>query len=415
MKLMIFDIDNWREIGATLSRNKTRTFLTAFGIFWGTAMLTLLWGGSHGLTGMMRSNFDGIATNSAMVFANRTTIPYKGYRKGMKWDLDVNDMNNLKASVPSIESISPMSQRATTYKHGTQSKTGAVQGIESSFIEAIPPIITSGRFINLTDEATERKVAVIGDNVARELFLGTDPIGQFIEIDNIHYRVVGTVQSRTKNINFSGTKTEDAVFIPLSTFRHAYNSGDKVGFMIIVFRQGSKPGDALPAIRRVIRQNHPISPDDDAALAFWDMSEVFEMFGNLFTGINVLLLFVGFSSLLAGIIGVGNIMWIVVKERTKEFGIRRAIGATPGEILRQILSESIILTLVAGMAGICVAVGILALLSGVQFGDNTADFQLRFSEALSVLIIFIVLGGAAGAIPAFKAMSIKPVEAMNDK
>ncbi len=412
---MIFDIDNWREIGATLSRNKTRTFLTAFGIFWGTAMLTLLWGGSHGLTGMMRSNFDGIATNSAMLFANRTTVPYNGYRKGMNWSLDMTDLHNLEASVPAIETISPMSQRATTYKHGTQSKTGAVQGIEPSFIKALPPIITSGRFINVTDEASERKVAVIGDNVAKELFMGTDPVGQFIEIDNIHYRVVGTVRARTKNINFSGTKTEDAVFIPLSTFRRAYNTGDKFHFMMIVFRQGHKPSESLPYIKRVIRQNHPISPDDDAALAFWDMSEMFEMFGNLFTGINVLLMFVGFSSLLAGIIGVGNIMWIVVKERTKEFGIRRAIGATPATILWQILSESAVLTVIAGLAGICFAVGILALVSKMPLGDQPVSFQLSFTEAIVILILFIVLGAGAGTIPALKAMRIKPVQAMNDK
>lgn len=328
MKLTIFDIDNWREIGATLSRNKTRTFLTAFGIFWGTAMLALLWGGSHGLKSAMGTNFEGIAANTAMIFPNRTSIPYKGYRKGMYWSLTTTDIANLRQGIPYIEAISPMTQRGTTYKHGTQSKTGAVQGVEPTYAVALPPDITAGRFINSVDVAESRKVAVIGDNVGRELYGDTDPVGEFIEIDNIHYRVVGTMKGRNKNMNFSGTKPEDAVFIPLSTFSRSYNTGEKVGFLMVVFKDSYKPSDSFTDIRRILSNNHPFSPKDDAAVNIWDMSEMFEMIGNVFTGINVLLLFVGFSSLLAGIIGVGNIMWIVVKERTKEFGIRRALGAT---------------------------------------------------------------------------------------
>jgi len=415
MKLTIFDIDNWREIGATLSRNKTRTFLTAFGIFWGTAMLALLWGGSHGLKDAMGGNFEGIAANTAMVFPGRTSIPFKGYRKGMNWSLTTTDLQNLRNSVAGIEAISPMTQRAATYKHGTQTKTGAVQGVGQSYAVALPPTITSGRFINDIDVAESRKVAVIGENVGKELYGGTDPLGQFIEINNIHYRIVGTMRSKNKNMNFSGTSPEDAVFIPISTFGRAYNTGDKLGFMMIVFKDGYKPSDHFTDIRRILSNNHPFSPKDDAAVQLWDMSEMFEMVGNVFTGINVLLLFVGFSSLLAGIIGVGNIMWIVVKERTKEFGIRRALGATPVEILWQILSESAVLTVIAGLTGICFAVALLTVASNMPIGDTTANFQLSFSEAVVVLILFIVLGAAAGSIPAIKAMNIKPVEAMNDK
>ncbi len=413
--LPIFDIDNWREIGATLSRNKTRTLLTAFGIFWGTAMLTLLWGGSHGLRGLMGANFDGVAANSLMVMPSRTTVPYKGFRKGMRWNLDRTDLQNILASVPGIEAASPMLQRSTTYRYNTRSKTGAVQGVEPGFAVAMPPVISAGRFINDTDVAGDRKVAVIGENVANDLFRGDDPIGKFVEIDNIHYRVVGVMRARSRNINFSGTDPEDAVYIPLSTMGRAYNYGDKFGFMMLVFKDGYKPGDYKESIMRTLRQNHPISPDDDAAVMFWDMSEMFEMVGKVFTGIDVLLLFVGFSSLLAGIIGVGNIMWIVVKERTKEFGIRRAIGATPRSILWQILSESAVLTVIAGLAGVCFAVAILGLVSAAGIGDAPVSFQISFGESLTILALFIVLGAGAGAIPAFKAMSIKPVEAMNDK
>lgn len=413
--MQIFDIDNWREIGATLARNKTRTLLTAFGIFWGTAMLTLLWGGSHGLRTLMGANFDGVASNSLMMFPSRTTVPYKGFRKGMRWSLDRTDMHNIQASVPGIEAASPMSQRSTTYKYSSRTKSGAVQGVEPGFAIAMPPIITSGRFINESDVAAERKVAVIGERVASELFRGEDPIGRFIEVDNIHYRVVGVMRARSRNINFSGTAPEDAVYVPLTTMCRAYNYGQKFDFMMLIFKPGYKPADAKDAIIRSLRQNHPIAPSDDAAVHFWDMSEMFEMVGKVFTGIDILLLFVGFSSLLAGIIGVGNIMWIVVKERTKEFGIRRAIGATPRSILWQILSESAVLTIIAGLAGVCFAVGILALASTISPGDASPNFLITFGESMVILALFIVLGAAAGTIPALKAMKIKPVEAMNDK
>ena len=197
--------------------------------------------------------------------------------------------------------------------------------------------------------------------------------------------------------------------------RRAFNRGDKIDGAIMLFKNGSKPGDALPAIERIMSRNHAIAPDDHNALFFFDISEQFAMVDNLFIGVSLLALFVGLGSLLAGIIGVGNIMWVIVKERTQEIGVRRAIGAKPSDIITQILSEGVMLTFIAGFAGICFAVLVLAVTAMITTDEiSTPRFQLSFMQAISIMCTFVVLGTLAGLIPATKAMKIKPVEAMRD-
>lgn len=412
---MIFDLDKWKEIGATLARNKTRTFLTAFGIFWGTAMLTLLIGGGQGLQELLKSNFAGFATNSAVLLPSRTTMAYKGYQKGTSWQLTLTDVDMMRKGIPQIETLSPIASFSSTFRYGHRAYSNQILGVEDNYIDVLTPIMREGRFINAADVQSDRKVCVIGVNVATSLF-GTDsPIGKFIEANNVYYRVVGVVKQRS-NISIGG-KLDESVLIPISTMRRTYNMGDRIHFLMLVAKPGEKPSTMTERIYHLLRLNHPIHPDDKQALQFMDISENFEMVDNLFLGVNVLLWFVGFSSLLAGIIGVGNIMWIIVKERTKEFGIRRALGAKPRTILGQIMAESAVLTLVAGTAAICFSALILGvatrLISAAQ--ETDINFQISFSTALVVMALFVVLGCLAGSIPAIKAMRIKPVEALNDK
>ncbi|MCM1451544.1 MAG: ABC transporter permease [Clostridium sp.] len=418
---MVFDIDNWKEITATLARNKTRTFLTAFGIFWGTAMLALLMGGGKGLRGLMESTFSGFASNSAILISYRTTMPYNGYKKGMRWNMTTTDIDNMRRAIPELSAVSPMTSVWTTISYGSRSQSNvSIQGVEPNFMEVTNPVIRSGRFINDKDIAQDAKVCVLGKNCANGLFGDDDPIGKFVMANNVYYRVVGVVKQR--NDMSIGGSTDDSMFIPMSTARRTYNRGNIVDYVTIVAKDNVKISDLKQKIFRVMRASHPLHPDDENALRVIDLSEMFEQVGALFSGIDILILFVGLSSLIAGIIGVGNIMWIIVKERTKEFGIRRALGAKPRMVMEQILSESAILTLIAGTAGICFAVGILGLVTmsirtanaGVPQLEDI-DFQLSFSLAVGIAILFIVLGMAAGTIPAFKAMRIKPIEAMNDK
>lgn len=415
MKNPLFDIENWREIGATLSRNKTRTFLTAFGIFWGTAMLAMLWGGAHGLEGMLSRNFAGFATNMGAIMPERTSLPYKGYNKGMEWSMSQTDIEAIRNSTPGMEYSTALYFGYGDISYGSNTEKSQFMGFESDFSKINIPIVYSGRVLNASDEAGYRKVALIGKNLAPKLFNTEDPLGKFIKVNGAYFLVVGVI-GQPSEVSIGG-RYDDSVIIPASTFRRAYNRANDVDFFMYTARQGYTPKDIEPNIRRIICSNHPISPDDQTALRFMDISENFAMIDNLFLGVSLLALFVGAGSLMAGIIGVGNIMWIIVKERTQEIGIRRAIGAKPRDIIVQILSEGVVLTSVAGLAGVSFATIALAIADHVTADPvlGTANFSLSLSQAFAIVITFLLLGSIAGLLPAIKAMHIKPIEAMRDK
>lgn len=411
----IFDLENWREIIATLSRNKTRTFLTAFGIFWGTAMLAMLWGGSQGFKGVMSRNFDGFATNMGAVFAGTRSISYKGFNKGSGWSMTVQDIDNIRRVAPYIDNSSMMYRSWVTASYADKSKSGGVMGVEDSYTELMEPMIYEGRFVNEADVRSYAKVAVIGRNMATELFGAESPIGKSVNLANVYFTVVGVAGQRGE-ASIMG-RVDDSFIIPASTMRRAFNRGNTVDAFMYTSTRGHKPSDNEPYIRRALSAAHSIHPDDERAMSFMDVSEMFEMINGLFLGISLLALFVGLGSLMAGVIGVGNIMWIIVKERTHEFGVRRAIGAKPADITVQVLSESVLLTLVAGIAGVCFASLVLGLADKGTYNplNGYAGFQISFTTAMIIVGAFFVLGTAAGTLPAIKAMRIKPIEALRDK
>lgn len=415
MKTSFFDIENWREIGATLARNKTRTFLTAFGIFWGTAMLAMLFGGAQGFEGVMRRNFAGFSTNLGGCTSNRRTVPYKGFNKGSTWQMTTYDVQLIRELAPAIEYSTEMNQRSANVAFGTKTKNASVAGVEGDYAKIMTPVIVEGRFINHSDVSLERKVAVLGKNVATSLFGNDSPVGKYVSLDGLYFLVVG-VASQLSDASI-GMRLDDSVVLPSSTMRRAYNWGNSVGFFVYTAPQGHSPSENEQVIRRVLSSAHSISPDDKQAIEFVDISEMFEMIDNLFLGISLLALFVGFGSLLAGVIGVGNIMWIVVKERTQEFGIRRAIGAKPLDITVQVLSESIMLTLIAGTLGVCFGALVLGIADKLTYDPllGHAGFELTFRAAITIVALFFILGSLAGTIPAIRAMKIKPIEALNDK
>ncbi len=410
-----FDIENWREIGATLARNKTRTFLTAFGIFWGTAMLTMLWGGAHGLEGIMRRQFAGFATNSGGVFPGTTSMPYLGYNKGMSWDLTEQDLANIRRVSPYMEYSTPINGARVTAVYNDRSKSAYSMGVESEYSKIMIPIVYEGRLINDSDVRNHRKVAIIGKNIAGEIFGNESPVGKRVSLNGIHFLIVG-VAGQKGDASFGG-RIDDSFMLPSTTMRRAFNQGTTVHYIIFTSLPGHTPKDNEPFIRRAICSNHPLNPKDERAIGFMDVSENFEIVDKLFLGLSLLALFVGAGSLMAGVIGVGNIMWIIVKERTQEIGIRRAIGAKPLDIIVQILSESIVLTTISGIGGVCFATLVLGIADMVAADPKHGmpGFQTDFNTAIAILATFLVLGTAAGLLPAFKAMKIKPVEAMRDK
>ncbi len=414
MRNPVFDIENWREIGTTLAQNKTRTFMTAFGIFWGTAILALLISGSEGLKHFMSRTFEGFATNAAVIFPERTTKSYAGFNKGMELELNLQDAVNVRRALPDIAHSSAVIFQWANAMYGQKKSNAQLTGVEKDYDKIFEPIVYEGRFINEADDANFRKVCVIGKKVADELFGTGSATGKEIQLNNIYYKVIGVI-GQTSEINI-GAKMDESIFIPYNTMRRSYNLGNRIHIFMMTFRDGVKPADYERLIRHVIASNHPIAPDDDGAFNYFNISEKFEMVDNIFAGITLLALFVGIGTLLSGIIGVGNIMWIIVRERTHEIGIRRAIGAKPRDIITQILSESMVLTFVAGIAGIVFATLILGGAEMLVNGPGgSLRFQLTFSDATGILLTFLILGTAAGIIPAVKAMRIKPIEALNDK
>lgn len=421
MRISVFDIENWKEIGSTLARNKTRTFLTGFGIFWGVAILAILLGGAQGAQDILRRNFAGMATNVGAVVPSMTTMPYRGNAKGRTWRVDLTDIERLRLAIPEIELVIPVFQSwgDASCRNGKYSYAGSATGTGPEYQEMNRPLMYAGRFINAADESQERKVVVLGKKIADEIFPGIkDPTGRTVQVNGITYSIVG-VAGNLGESSINGP-IDEKVMMPTTTFRKAFNRADKADFIIFSARPGIKISDILPKVRATLYRRHNVNPLDEDAVWSIDISEMFGRINGLFMGLSILALFIGVSTLLAGVIGIGNIMWVIVKERTQEIGIRRAIGAKPGDIVAQVLSEGVALTVVAGIAGIVFAALVLGLCD-FAFNQNLADtslrasFQMSFGRAMLIVLTFVVLGSAAGLIPAIKAMRIKPIEALNDK
>lgn len=419
MKILrnIFDPDRFREILDTLSRNKSRTFLTGFGVFWGVFMLVALMGGGKGLKDLLQTNFDGFATNSAFVMAQPTTKAYAGFKKGRQWSMEYKDVESMKSQVAELDVVTPVVMRGSVSAVFKERKSScSVKGLLADYQEVETPQMFYGRYLNAMDIAQQRKVCVLGKRVYKDLFPGGEnPCGQMVCIDNIYYNVVG-VDYNTGGISI-GSNAENTVVIPLTLLQQAYNMGNRVDLLCVTAKPGITMSDIIGKMRAVVARAHSIDAEDEKGLMVLNTEVIFGMVDSLFTGVNFLVWLVGLGTLLAGAIGVSNIMMVTVRERTTEIGIRRAIGATPGNILTQILTESMLLTAVAGMSGILFAVMILEMLEMGNTSDGIveAHFQMDFWSAIGAVVMLCVLGMGAGLAPALRAMSIKPVDAMRDE
>lgn len=410
---MRLDIDRYREIADSLVRNKSRSLLTGFGIFWGLFMLLFLIGGGQGLKEMLLNNFEGFATNSMFLVSSNTSKPYKGYKEGRYWDLDVNDIARLKNMIPELETVSPTIARwGQTAAFGINSVSCILKGILPDYAEIESPQLKYGRFINDTDITQGRKVCVIGKRIYESLFPGGgDPCGNFIKVGDIYFRIIG-VDFSSGNINIQG-RADEAVVTSLPIVQKLFNRGTKVDVIGATGKSGVKVSSLENRIREVMGRKHYFDPTDKQALFVLNTEQIFSIMDNLFRGLNFLIWLVGLGTILAGAIGVSNIMMVTVKERTTEIGIRRAIGATPGSILGQIIEESIALTLAAGSGGIVFSVLLLSLLETIT--KHQATFLIDFKTAVTAAALLVVLGVAAGLAPASRAMKIKPVDAMRDE
>ena len=417
---MRVDLDSYREILDTLTRNKSRSFLTGFGVFWGVFMLIALIGGGQGLKEMLQSNFEGFATNTVMIWSQQTTKPYKGFRKGRWWTMDEKDIDRLRQRVPELDVVAPILfspwGKSNTAYYGEQRTVPRIQGVTPEYADVVAPKMYYGRFINEVDILEHRKVCVLGKKIYKDLFKeGGDPCGKSIRVDSTYYEVIG-VDYNSAGINFNG-RAEEKITLPLTLVQQTYNRGTEIDLIAATGRPGTVMSKLSPRIRETIARAHLVDPTDEQGAMVFNTEVLFQMLDNLFKGVNFLIWLVGLGTLLAGAIGVSNIMMVTVRERTTEIGIRRAIGATPRMILSQIISESIVLTLVAGMSGILFAVFILQMLElgNTEDGILTAHFQVGFWTAIVAALMVSLMGVLAGLAPAARAMSIKPVDAMRDE
>lgn len=418
---MRIDIDSYREILDTLTRNKSRSLLTGFGVFWGVFMLVVLMGGGQGMKEMLNKNFEGFAQNTTFIWAQQTSKPYKGFRKGRWWAMDYKDIERLKQRVPELSTVAPVLfgswGSSNTAYYGDQKTQPRIQGVTPDFADIVAPRMYYGRYINEMDLRQHRKVCVLGKKIYKDLFKeGGDPCGKSIRIDSTYYQVIGVDYNASGGMNFNG-RAEEKITLPLTLVQQTYNRGNEVDMIAVTGRQGVVMSRLAPRIRETIARAHFIDPKDEQGVMVFNTEVLFQLLDSLFRGVNFLIWLVGLGTLLAGAIGVSNIMMVTVRERTTEIGIRRAIGATPRMILSQIISESIVLTLVAGMSGILFGVFILQMLElgNTEDGILTARFQIGFWTALLAAFAVSLMGMLAGLAPAARAMSIKPVDAMRDE
>ncbi|CAA9197158.1 ABC transporter permease [Flavobacterium collinsii] len=418
----MFKKDNWDEILQALTANVFRTILTAFGVFWGIFILVILLAAGNGLENGVKKDFDGIATNTMFMWSQTTSKAYKGLPKTRRYDFRNSDVGALKAALPDLLYVSPRNQLgdfngSNNVVRGTKTSAFTIYGDYPELIKQQPMDIIKGRFVNQQDILERRKVAVIGKGVISELYgKGEEAIGTYVKINGINFMVVGVYNSKQQGGN--AEQEQKNIFIPFTAFQQAFNYGDKVGWMALTAKDETSITDLKPKILEIIKALHSVNPTDERAVGNFDLYEQFNKVQSLFNILKIIAYFVGTLVLISGVIGISNIMLIVVKERTKEIGIRRALGATPAAIRGQILAESIFLTIISGMLGIAVATGIIAILnmvldsmppeSNMMFANPSVDLGVVFVA----LIILVGSGLLAGFIPAQTAINVKPVDAL---
>jgi putative ABC transport system permease protein len=420
---MIFDTDIWQEIYSALRKNKLRAALTAFGVFWGVFMLIIMLGSGTGLHNGAMQDFSKVATNSVYIWPRHTTVHYKGFPRGRRFRFNNDDIKALKDTIPELEYIAPRNKLGgyrgiNNVNRGLKNGAFSIYGDypEIAFIKLMD--MTYGRFMNRLDLKEKRKVAVIGARVFKILFdLGEDPIGQYIKIQGVYFKVIGVFN--TKAVGDDEEEENQVIFIPFTTFQHTFNFGNRVSWFSLTSVKNVPVSLVEKKAISLLAARHHVAPDDIHAFGHWNTEKEFNKFINLFRGIRGLVWFVGTITLIAGIIGVSNIMLVIVKERTREIGIRRAVGATPWKIVSHIILESILLTTFAGYFGLVSGVGILEMVSEAlqRFGSRTDMFQnpeVDFQIAIIALIVLVVSGILAGMIPAHRAIRIKPVDAIRN-
>jgi len=410
----LFDIDTWQEIYGSIRKNKLRTAITIIGVTWGIFLLVVLLGAARGMNNNFSKLFGDFATNSVFVWAQSTSKPFKGFQKGRRVRLTTEDVTAIRQEIKGVSLVVPRNQTQSLVIRNFQSGTFQVSGDYPELNKVQKEDMVWGRFINENDIKYKRKVCVVEEDVYKQLFDKDEyPIGQLVKINNINYKVIGVFR-KNPTIQIGN----DDFHIPFSTFQQIYNQGNKIGWMMITGKPDYDIKQMEIDVKLLLRNMHKIHPEDKRAFGSFNLGDMFAKVSGFFIGMQFLTWFVGIATLIAGVFAIGNILLITVKERTKEIGIRRALGAVPMEIKRQVILESVFLTITAGMLGIIIG-GLVLILVDTLFGHGPDSTLTNPTVNIPVIMIafatLVVLGTLIGLIPAQRAVSIKPIEALREE
>jgi len=415
MKNFVFDKDTWQEIYSSIRKNKMRTGITIIGVMWGIFLLVVLLGAAKGVENNFNRLFGDFATNSVFVWAQSTSMPFKGFQEGKSLTLKMSDLENINNEIKGLEFVVPRHQGQAVAVNNFKTGTFGLYGDYPDYTKVDPKNFVYGRFINDNDIKEKKKVCVIEQEIYKQLFDKDEfPIGQYIKINDINYNVIGVYKEG--NIRMGGP--QGSMHIPFTTFQQVYNRGNTVGWFMIT---GKPEFDILQIeadVKLLLRNLHKVHPEDERAFGSFNLGEAFGKFMGFLIGMQFLTWFVGIATLIAGVFAIGNILLITVKERTKEIGIRRAIGAKPWEIKRQIILESVFLTSIAGALGIIFG-GLILMIIDATMGSGEEPTLTNPTVDIPVIIIaaltLVVLGTLIGLIPAHTAVSIRPIEALREE
>ncbi|MDR1779595.1 MAG: ABC transporter permease [Tannerella sp.] len=420
----MFDLDRWVEIWATITRNKVRSVLTCLGVFWGILMLVLLLGAGSGLRNGIFGMIEGFATRTVFFIADRTSEPYKGFNKGRFWWMRNRDLESVRDNVTGALIVSGMIQGSRSEKnivYEQKNGTYGVLGVSPEHFRIQIPNVLYGRLFNDIDIREKRKVCVIGADVNKTLFRSTDSCGKYIRVNGIYYQVVGVVNPKSSSVNIGG-RMQEVVYLPFSTMQITLNQGDAIHVLAVCGKPNYPINSMIEDVTAILKSQNEISPTDPQAVIPINIAAQLETFEMLFLGIDILVWLVGMGTLLAGVIGISNIMMVTVKERTKEIGVRRALGAKPFNIISQVMSESLLLTAMAGLLGLSLGVFLVDLISKMPFAQPTnagdqffASPEVKIQTAVAATIVLLISGLIAGLIPAWRAMQIKAIDAIREE
>ncbi|WP_452221078.1 ABC transporter permease [Lacinutrix salivirga] len=409
----LLERDTWQEVYDSLTKNKLRTALTMVGVWWGILLLIALLGSARGIENSFNRLFGDFATNSVFVWAQSTSKPFKGFQEGRQVQLKISDAKKIEENVDGIEFVVPRNRNQALVIHKFLSGNFSVSGDYPLLDQVQKKKMIKGRFINQTDIDENRKVVAISEEIYKQLFeKDAEMIGEYIQLNGMNFKVVGMFETG------GDMGPSDDMNIPFTTFQQIYNMGENIGWMMITGKPEYDISQIESDAKLILRNLNKVHPEDNRAFGSFNLGKEFAKITGFLTGMQTLTWFVGIATLFAGVFAIGNILLITVRERTKEIGVRRALGATPFEIKRQVILEAVFITLIAGLLGI-ISGGLLLMFADAQVGQGPDAVLVNASVSITVvfiaLAILIILGTLIGLIPAFKATSIKPIDALREE